>query len=313
MTDPPEDDDLPDIPKRSLRDLIRFEEWQIKKERTSTELRAQLRAEIEKLFTARTWPSIVDILGAFRVYAQGLFDVDAEFLLEEERDTVLEYEARLLREAEDLHHIFGRIVRGSSDGGKTFSDGTVIGSLYKEIISDALDLRTRAKLTTGDWDWRFEGFFPDFEHPQDFYLSMDISRDVQGVLTDRIHHWAAEFQSRRGPLVRLTSIDAEGSTIATQKTGADGSEQVKGLAPAKKRGRTAGPGETAENRASRRQAVVMPILEAKGWTRGKLVTDSAVGKATVYGYLDGTRKTIIRDNRKALAEALGITLDKLPR
>jgi hypothetical protein len=133
------DDDLPDRPKRSLRDLIRFQEWQNKKERTSAELRAKLRAEIEKLFVARSWPSIVDIIGPFRVYGEGLFDVDAEFLLEEERDTVLEYEARLLRETEHLQHIFGYVIRGSSDGGKTFSDGgRPEFGLYKEIVSEAI-------------------------------------------------------------------------------------------------------------------------------------------------------------------------------
>jgi hypothetical protein len=200
-----EDDDLPDIPKRSLRDLIRFEERQNKKERTSAELRAKLRAEIEKLFVARNWPSIVDIIDPFRVYAEGLFDSDAEFLLEEERDTVLEYEARLLREAEDLHHIFGRVVRGSSDGGKTFSDGTVIGSLYKGIISDALNLRT---LGTAD----FEGF-SEVERPRDFYLDVDISPHIRASLKDRIYKWTAEFQSRRGPLGRLYLIDAQRSGL----------------------------------------------------------------------------------------------------
>jgi hypothetical protein len=54
-------------------------------------------------------------------------------------------------------------------------------------------------------------------------------------------------------------------------------------------------------RAERRQAVVSPILKAKYWTRGRPVTESGVGKATVYGYLNGTRTSINKDNRKALA------------
>jgi len=83
-------------------------------------------------------------------------------------------------------------------------------------------------------------------------------------------------------------------------------------ARSRKRARASGRQETQEERAARRQAVVAPILKTKGWTPGKLCTESAVGKATVHGYLDGSRKTIIRDNRQAIAESLGIALDKLP-
>jgi hypothetical protein len=71
--------------------------------------------------------------------------------------------------------------------------------------------------------------------------------------------------------------------------------------------------ETAEDRAQQRRAVLCPILEQKDWTIGKLVTESGVGKATVYGFFDGTRKQIHRANRKAIADALGIPLTKLPK
>lgn len=65
-------------------------------------------------------------------------------------------------------------------------------------------------------------------------------------------------------------------------------------------------------RAARRQAVVMPILTKKGWKRGRLVTKAGVGKNSVYEYLDGTRATITDDNRKAIAQALGLDADELP-
>jgi hypothetical protein len=58
--------------------------------------------------------------------------------------------------------------------------------------------------------------------------------------------------------------------------------------------------------------VVNPILKKKRWKPGRLVTESGLGKATVYGYLDGTRRWIIQENRKAMADALGIATETLP-
>lgn len=67
-----------------------------------------------------------------------------------------------------------------------------------------------------------------------------------------------------------------------------------------------------EQRAARRQAVVMPILRDKGWSRGHLVTGAGVGKNTVYKYLDGTRATITDKNRNAIADVLGLPPEQLP-
>jgi hypothetical protein len=66
------------------------------------------------------------------------------------------------------------------------------------------------------------------------------------------------------------------------------------------------------DRAAKRQMVVNPILEKKRWRRGRLVTESGLGKATVYGYLDGTRSWITPENRRAMADALGIETETLP-
>ncbi len=68
----------------------------------------------------------------------------------------------------------------------------------------------------------------------------------------------------------------------------------------------------ARKRAERRQAVVNPILQQKRWKRGRLVTEAGVGKATVYGYLDGTRAWIAKQNRKAIADCLDLTPEQLP-
>jgi hypothetical protein len=59
------------------------------------------------------------------------------------------------------------------------------------------------------------------------------------------------------------------------------------------------------SRAEARQAVVMPILKVKRWTRGKWATKAAVGKNSVYGYLDGNR-TLSDENRQAMGDALGL-------
>lgn len=56
---------------------------------------------------------------------------------------------------------------------------------------------------------------------------------------------------------------------------------------------------------------VEPLLKAKRWTRGKWVTEAGVGKNSVYDYLHGRRK-LSAENRKAMADALGITPFQLP-
>lgn len=70
--------------------------------------------------------------------------------------------------------------------------------------------------------------------------------------------------------------------------------------------------ETREQRSARRRAVVMPILQSKGWKPSKLATKAAVAKDSVLKYLDGTRKNITTENRAALAEELGLKSEKLP-
>jgi hypothetical protein len=64
-------------------------------------------------------------------------------------------------------------------------------------------------------------------------------------------------------------------------------------------------------RAATRRSVVMPILKQKRWSRGKLVTESGVGKNCVYEYLDGKRNPGT-ENRQAMADALGLKLEELP-
>ena len=205
---------------RSPRDRRRFAEWEIAHRRVVGELQTRLRGEIEGLFVARSLPSMYAVISAFRAYAQGVFDSNAEFFLDE-CDTLSEYETRLEHEARGLQRIIGWDIHVSMDaeGSEAPPEGGArLPGLYQQIIGNAVDLRTCVRGVT---DYvRFEGF-PETEHPRDCYLSKDISQHLQAFLQDRIHKWAAEFQSRRGPLVRLAAVDAETSTVATQKTGAD--------------------------------------------------------------------------------------------
>lgn len=73
------------------------------------------------------------------------------------------------------------------------------------------------------------------------------------------------------------------------------------------------PQESTQDRAARRQAVVMPILKRKGWTRGRLAEKAGVAKHSIYDYLDGRRATITDENRDAIAGELGIKPDELPK
>jgi hypothetical protein len=56
----------------------------------------------------------------------------------------------------------------------------------------------------------------------------------------------------------------------------------------------------------------MPILKNKRWKPGRLAAKAGVGKNSVYEYLDGTRVRITDENRKAIADALGLEPNQLP-
>jgi hypothetical protein len=70
--------------------------------------------------------------------------------------------------------------------------------------------------------------------------------------------------------------------------------------------------KAAIERAAKRGAIVTPILASKRWKPGRLATEAGVGKNSVYEYLDGTRVRITDENRKAIADALGLDPKALP-
>ena len=71
-------------------------------------------------------------------------------------------------------------------------------------------------------------------------------------------------------------------------------------------------GDQVAERAERRQVMLTPILERKRWTLGRLATEAAVSKNSVYEYFDGKRAKISQENRQAMADALEIPVEDLP-
>jgi hypothetical protein len=136
----------------------------------------------------------------------------------------------------------------------------------------------------------------------DYYFDLYLRRDHQPSDAEEATvkgqmRWMVISSSRgwEQHLAELRNLSTNATTSAVR-------------APAKGRnGASEAPQETAEDRSARRYAVLK-----NGWTRGRLVTQSAVGKATVYGYFDGSRKTIKTDNRRAIADTLEIELKDLP-
>lgn len=214
-----ESENIPETPApRSPRDPRRFAKWEIAHRRVVGELQTRLRAEIEGLFVTPSLPSMYAIISAFRSYAQGVFDSNAEFLVED-CDTLSEYETRLEHEANGLQRVIGGDIHVSRDaeGLAAPEGGARLPGLYQRIIGDAVELRTCVR---GATDYVRLEEFSETEHPRDYYLRKDISPHLQAFLQDRIHKWAAEFQSRRGPLVNMTAVDGKKSAV----TGADRAE-----------------------------------------------------------------------------------------
>jgi hypothetical protein len=140
------------------------------------------------------------------------------------------------------------------------------------------------------------GCTADLDKPGELLRELWAAAKLHGSLTDS-EFWLASPRDVYALLeLKVAEIDRAGGQRTRSRKRAGGS----------------GREETQEERAARRQAVFMPILEEKEWTRGKLCTESGVGKATVYGYLDGSRKTIEKPNRDALADALEIDRKDFP-
>jgi hypothetical protein len=128
-------------------------------------------------------------------------------------------------------------------------------------------------------------------------LAPDLSKqreDLKTRLRLRMHHWLMEAEMRAAEIEQHLENEAKLEAFSAKSGDAPNNREASAL------------------RAKRRQAVVTPILQQKDWTRGRLVTEAGIGKNSVYRYLDGTRRKITAENRKAIAQSLGITEEQLP-
>jgi lambda repressor-like predicted transcriptional regulator len=62
--------------------------------------------------------------------------------------------------------------------------------------------------------------------------------------------------------------------------------------------------------AQRRE--VKALMDKQGWSKFKLATEANVDPKTVRKYLDGETKKLRSSTRKAIAEALGVDVPKIP-
>ncbi|MGD0775068.1 MAG: hypothetical protein ABSC05_19810 [Candidatus Solibacter sp.] len=74
-----------------------------------------------------------------------------------------------------------------------------------------------------------------------------------------------------------------------------------------------GPGHSnaSDAKAAIRSSIVSPLLTAKKWTPNRWATAAGVSKNCAYEYLAGTRD-LSEENRRAMAEELGLATEQLP-
>ena len=272
--------------------------------------RSELRSEIETAFSGPDWPPPRAIIQAFRHHAVKVFDANAaayhRAISEQQRDAK---ETLTAMSRNLLVGLFGREWKNSPgervvrirwedgvDGWKGQEIAVIAGNdpdptcLYHQLVGDAIKHRYRFHaplpphvpgeppglgVSNLEW-WQYIGLKE--RH--------NLAMVIQPYLEDWIAHWQVVYSAPR------PKVDA----FHVQPTATTSSDTA----------------QTQSDLAAKRQSIVMPILKQKRWSRGKLVTESGVGKNCVYEYLDGTRNPGY-DNRKAMADALGLTEDQLPQ
>ena len=123
---------------------------------------------------------------------------------------------------------------------------------------------------------------------------------VGAIIGEALSHTSlklvAEAKAREAD--NLSGTNPNGAT--EPKTGASNGKDV-GLAL-----------DAAETCGAERRAVLEPILQQKGYSRSKWATVAGVDPSVVYDYLKGTSNPN-PESRKALAEAIGLSVDALPK
>lgn len=142
------------------------------------------------------------------------------------------------------------------------------------------------------------------------------------AMRPRIFYWAGKVQAvtegckESATEQKPSGASAEIEAGASVPEGVERGVCIKRKPPARTRtdrhGESAVDTQARDERAARRQAVVMPILRNKRWKMGRLATNAGVGKNSVYEYLDGTTGKITHENREAIAAALGLKPEQIP-
>jgi hypothetical protein len=145
-----------------------------------------------------------------------------------------------------------------------------------------------------------EPYIDDFERRASLHAYYDLS----------LNEWWPSWESFRDEETAHRRWSAEWQALLTDLQRAANSV-ITGPPPATGLGNEPQAELLSDARASRRRAVVEPILKARGLTRSGLATEAGVDPSVVYDYLKG-RGSLYPSSRIALAKALGITESDLP-
>jgi len=297
--------------------------------------RTELRSELESAFAGPSWPLASDIIEPFRRYAITVFDVHA---------TV--YRRAASAQGRDFNEVLGAMIRNllrdtfgieweNSPGDKVIridyeygiqglkgNEISVIAGndpdpscLYHSLIGDAIKYRYRfhdvppdpipgeppgINLSNVEW-WKYIGL--NERH--------NLAMAIQPYLEDRKAYWQSVFGPQMdahssGALTATAPVAAKvlGAPSAGSSAAPDPTATSPGNEAARKQNRQA-------TLAADRQAVVLPILRKKGWSRGRWATTAGVSKNSVYEYLEGKRN-LSDGNRLAMAEVLELKPEDLP-
>ncbi len=175
---------------------------------------------------------------------------------------------------------------------------------------EANDPRSTSELSNGDRgkEMQPDGEVLGYSRPPANSREAELPQSFGWLGEARLREQTAGFSEQEihaGEKVRKSSLnkDAPGDEEALLATVSLCMEHSRGLAPDEE--------SYKRLRAETRQAVVMPILGQKRWTRCRWATKAGVGKNGVYEYLAG-RRTLTDENRRAMAEALGLEPTDLP-
>ena len=203
--------------------------------------------------------------------------------------TVLTDELAAGRIVARLHDIYGDLMEGKfSFQRSTWGAGQVPDIGEWKFYSKAYAAVAREIVTKDTPDEVLEKTIPIFlvnYRLQKKWNMMTTSLDgVKGSIIGQISKWKSKVMKKRLAAVEATQVN---------------DAKVKAVEP-------------NNSVAERRRGVVMPILEDQEMSRSQWAAKAGVDPSMVYDYLEG-RSTPRAHNRRAMAEAIGLTLQQLPK